>query len=125
MEHEGSLEKGTGFIDFNLIDFGNDEVNYDSSNFQVNKLGPKLDIKGELFDKQVRFNSFLDLKSKKRSHVDLKVDIPELDKLLSVYHPELGGEKQVESEISFFVSSDFYFNKIESVNLNLNISDLF
>ena len=101
INHKGALESGVGLIEFNLNNFGNEDVNYEVSRLRLSKLGSNLDIEGDFFDDQVRFNSFIDLSSKQRSRIDLKVDVPELDQLLSVYHSELGGSKQVESQVSF------------------------
>lgn len=124
-QHEGTIEKGNGSFDFELKDFGNEDVTYKASSVKVNKRGSLLDVTGSIFDGQTRLSSFFDLTSKKKSRVDLKVDIPELDKVLSIYHPEMSEGKSVDSQVAFVVSSDFFLDNFDSLNLNLNISDLY
>tara|TARA_B100000925_G_scaffold291728_1_gene281040 strand:- start:3086 stop:7012 length:3927 start_codon:yes stop_codon:yes gene_type:complete len=125
IEHSGSFAKGNGLFEVQLNNFGNSKFRYNKNTLRVSKKGGLFDISGSFFDRQIKLGSFLDLTSKSKSSVDLKVNMPRLSDVLSLYQPNLIEGKDINSQVSFTLASDFFMNKFTALNLNLGVSDLF
>jgi translocation and assembly module TamB len=123
--HQGGIDNGNGALDIKVSDLENDFVEYKSNSFKVLRNGSLFDIKSDLFDNQIKLDSFFDISSLQKSRVDFRVDLPRLDKLLSLYQSEMMWAKGIESQVSLIASSDFFLNKPNSLNLTLDISDLY